>query len=76
MTRTISIRLTPEREYLLIQAKKRFKAKKYSDVIDLALKTSVKDISDYGLRLKNAIGCIKFQGDENAIDLIRNLRGE
>ena len=75
MSETISIRLTPERKNLLEEAKRHFKVKKNSDVIDLALKISLRSRSDYESRLKAVVGCIKLAGKKDAVERIRALRG-
>jgi len=74
MNRTISIRLTPERDILLKQLKKIFNVKNNSDAIDLALKMSVKDMPDFEKRLKAATGCIKPFTEESAVAAVRRLR--
>lgn len=76
MNRTISLRLTSERENLLRQVKKFFNVRKNSDAIDMALKMSLKDRPDYGERLKAVTGCIKLAGEESAVAAVRNLRGD
>ena len=74
MNKTISIRLTEERADLLSRAKRYFKVKKDTDVIDLALKTSLKAEFDYDSKLKSVLGCIKLTGNESATRTIRALR--
>lgn len=76
MNRTISLRITSEREYLLKQAKQRFKVKKNSDAIDMALKMSLKERPDYDERLRAVAGCIQLNDGETAIAAVRNLRGD
>lgn len=76
MNRTISLRLTTERENLLKQVKKLFNIKKNSDAIDLALKMSLRDQPDYGERLNAVTGCIKLNGEKTAVTAVRNLRGD
>ncbi len=76
MNRTISLRITSEREYLLKQAKQFFKVKKNSDAIDMALKMSLKNRSDYEERLRSVTGCIQLNDGETAITAVRNLRGD
>ena len=75
MSETISVRLTPEREKLLKTAKRYYKVKNNSEVIDLALKEALKDRADYESRLKSVVGCVKLKGKENSIERIRKLRG-
>ena len=75
MSETISIRLTPERKTLLEEAKRHFKIDKNSEVIDLALKFSLRNRSDYDSRLKAVSGCIELPGKETSIERIRELRG-
>jgi hypothetical protein len=74
MDKTITIRLTPERRNLLMRAKKHFKTTRNSDVIDFALRASLRDVSDYEKRLNSVIGCTKFANDENSVQKIRALR--
>ncbi len=75
MNRTISLRLTSERENLLKQVKKFFKVRKNSDAIDLALKMSLRERHDYDERLKAVTGFIQLNGDETAVTAVRSLRG-
>ena len=75
MSGTISVRLTPEREKLLMKAKRYYKVKNNSEVIDLALKEALRGRADYESRLKTVIGCVKLKGKENSIERIRKLRG-
>lgn len=75
MNRTISLRLTSERENLLKQVKKFFNVRKNSDAIDLALKMSLRERPDYDERLKAVTGCIQLNGDETAVTAVRSLRG-
>jgi len=74
MNRTISIRITPERDDLLRRAKVIFNVEKNSDAIDLALKISVKDLPDFDKRLKDATGCIKPFAEESAVAAVRRIR--
>lgn len=75
MGQTITIRLTPKREKLLTGLKKRFKVKKNSEAIDLALKMSrTPDDIDYGTRIEQVSGCISLKGKTNAVKRIRSLR--
>lgn len=76
MNRTISLRITSEREYLLKQAKQFFKVKKNSDAIDMALKMSLKNRSDYEERLRSVTGCIQLSDGETAVAAVRRLRGD
>ena len=75
MNRTISLRLTSERENLLKQVKKFFNVSKNSDAIDLALKMSLRDRPDYDERLNAVSGCIQLNGEETAVTAVRSLRG-
>ena len=75
MNRTISLRLTSEREILLKQVKKFFNVRKNSDAIDLALKMSLRDRPDYAERLNAVTGCIKLKKGETAVAAVRSLRG-
>jgi len=76
MNRTISLRLTSERENLLRQVKKFFNVRKNSDAIDLALRMSLRDRADYDERLNAVTGCIQLNGEETAVEAVRNLRGD
>ena len=74
MGQTISIRLTPERGKLLAGLKKRFKVKKNSQAIDLALKMSMQNDTDYKSKIERVSGCIIVKGKESAVKRIRSLR--
>jgi hypothetical protein len=74
MGQTITIRLTPKREKLLTCLKKRFKVKKNSQAIDLALKMSITDDIDYRSRIEQVSGCISLKGKGSAVKRIRSLR--
>lgn len=74
MGQTITIRLTPKREKLLTGLKKRFKVKKNSQAIDLALKMSITDDIDYRSRIEQVSGCISLKGKGSAVKRIRSLR--
>lgn len=74
MSQSITIRLTPARERLLNLVKRRFKVKKNSEAIDIALKMSFDENIDYRTRLQKVTGCINLKGKENAIERIRSLR--
>ena len=74
MSQSITIRLTPARERLLKLVKKRFKVKKNSEAIDIALKMSFDENIDYSTRLQKVTGCISLKGKGNAIERIRSLR--
>ena len=74
MGQTITIRLTPQREKLLTGLKKRFKVKKNSQAIDLALKMSITDDIDYRSRIEQVSGCISLKGKGSAVKRIRSLR--
>jgi len=76
MNRTISLRLTSERENLLKQVKKFFNVSKNSDAIDLALKMSLRDRPDYAERLNAVTGCIKLKKGKTAVAAVRKLRGD
>jgi len=74
MNKTISIRLTEERADLLNRAKKHHRVKKDIDVIDLALRESLKTETDYDSKLKSVSGCIKLTRNDSATHTIRALR--
>jgi len=74
MGQTITIRLTPKREKLLTGLKKRFKVKKNSQAIDLALKMSITDDIDYRSRIEQVSSCISLKGKGSAVKRIRSLR--
>ena len=74
MSQTITIRLTPKREKLILGLKKRFKLKNNSDAIDVALKMSTTDDVDYRSKMAQVSGCISLKGKTNAVKQIRSLR--
>ena len=74
MNHSITFRLTPARERLLKLVKKRYKVKKNSEAIDIALKISYDGNSNYSDKIKKVKGCIKLNGEKNAIKKIRSLR--
>ena len=74
MSQTITIRLTPKREKLILGLKKRFKLKNNSDAIDVALKMSTTDDVDYRSKIARVSGCISLKGKTNAVKRIRSLR--
>jgi hypothetical protein len=74
MSQTITIRLTPKREKLILGLKKRFKLKNNSDAIDVALKMSTTDDVDYRSKIAQVSGCISLKGKTNAVKRIRSLR--
>ena len=74
MGQTITTRLSPKREKLLMGLKKRFHVKKASEAIDLALTMSCKDDMDYRTRIEQVSGCIGVKGKGNAVKKIRSLR--
>ena len=74
MSQTITIRLTPKREKLILGLKKRFKLKNNSDAIDVALKMSTTDDVDYRSKIAQVSGCISLKGKTNAVKQIRSLR--
>ena len=76
MNKTISIRLTEERADLLNRAKKYHRVKKDIDVIDLALRESLKTETDYDSKLKSVSGCIKLTGNEVPRGKSRGIKGK
>jgi len=74
MSQILSFRLTPEREKMLNQVKKRFKVKKNSEAIDLLLKMSNEKEPDYKIRIKQVTGCLDLEGKDNAAKRVRQLR--
>ena len=74
MNQSITIRLTPKRERLLKLFKKRFHIQKNSEAIELALKLSFKDETDYKSKIQKVTGCLKSKNNKNAITQIRSLR--
>lgn len=74
MSQSITIRLTPTRERLLKVLKKRHNLKKNSEVIDLALRMSFKEDTDYRAKIEKVAGCISLVGRKNSVKMIRSLR--
>lgn len=74
MNRTITIRLTPEREEMLSKIKRRFKVRKNSEAIDLALRLSYEEDVEYKERIKKVAGCISLKGQDTSVKKIRSLR--
>ena len=74
VNQTITIRLTPKREKLLTGLKKRYKLKKNSQAIDLALTMSSTDEIDYRSRIEQVSGCISLKRKGSAVQRIRSLR--
>ncbi len=74
MNTSITIRLTPIRERLLKLFKQRYNIQRNSEAIELALKMSFPDETDYKSKIEKVTGCIKEKNDVNAIDQIRSLR--
>jgi hypothetical protein len=74
MSQSITIRLTPKRERLLKLLKKRYKIKKNSDAIELALNMALKDEIDYKAKIEKVTGCIGLTGAPNSVKKIRSLR--
>lgn len=74
MNRTITIRLTPKREKMLSKIKRRFKVRKNSEAIDLALRLSYGEDIDYKDRIEKVTGCINLKGQDASVRKIRSLR--
>lgn len=74
MSQSITIRLTPTRERLLKVLKKRHNLKKNSEVIDLALRMSFKEDTDYRAKIEKVAGCISLVGRKNSVKMMRSLR--
>ncbi len=74
MNQTITIRLTPKREKMLNKIKRRFKVRKNSEAIDLALRLSYGEEIDYKERIKKVTGCINLKGQDTSVKKIRSLR--
>ena len=74
MSQSITIRLTPKRERLLKLLKKRYKIKKNSEAIELALNMTFKDEIDYKAKIAEVTGCIRLTGAPNSVKKIRSLR--
>ncbi len=74
MNRTITIRLTPKREKMLSKIKRRFKVRKNSEAIDLALRLSYGEDIDYKDRIEKVTGCISLKGQDASVRKIRSLR--
>ncbi|GAX61149.1 transposase [Candidatus Scalindua japonica] len=74
MNRTITIRLTPKREEMLSKAKRRFKVRKNSEAIDLALRLSYGEEIEYKDRIEKVSGCIRLKGEDTSVKKIRSLR--
>ena len=81
MSQSITVRLTPTRARLLKMLKRRFNLKTNSEVIDLALRTSVqKEIEDeeidYRARIEKVAGCLRKRSGKDAMKRIRELRDD
>lgn len=74
MAETISIRMTPERARLFNRARKKFRLKRYSEVVDLALQNVLKDEVDYAEKLESVSGCVSLEADKDSVQAIRHLR--
>lgn len=74
MGQTITIRLTPKRERLLKNIKKRFNLKKNSEVIDLVLKMSSNDDVGYKSKIEKVSGIVSLEGKKSSVKRIRFLR--
>jgi hypothetical protein len=76
MSTSITIRLTPSRERLLKSFKKRHNISSNTQAIELALKMVSEEEIDYLAKINKVKGCIVGKSRKNAIDQIRELRGE
>ncbi len=74
MNQTITIRLTPKREKMLSKIKRRFKVRKNSEAIDLALRLSYGEDIDYKDRIKKVAGCVSLKRQDTSVNKIRSLR--
>ena len=74
MNQTITIRLTPKREKMLSKIKRRFKVRKNSEAIDLALRLSYGEDIDYKDRIKKVTGCVSLKRQDTSVKKIRSLR--
>ena len=74
MSQTITIRLTPKREEMLNKIKRRFKVRKNSEAIDLALRLSYGEDIEYKDRIEKVAGCISLKGQGPSVKKIRSLR--
>ncbi len=76
MGTSITIRLTPTRERLLKLLKKHYNVSSNTQAIELALKMVSEEESDYLSIIDQVKGCIVGKSKKNAIDQVRELRGE
>ena len=74
MKQSVTIRLTPKRQRLLKLFKKRHHLNKDSEAFELALSMTFKDEITYKSKIEKVSGCIKPEGDTDAVERIRSLR--
>ncbi|MEE8190160.1 MAG: hypothetical protein V3T79_01030 [Candidatus Scalindua sediminis] len=74
MNQTITIRLTPKREKMLKKIKRRFRVRKNSEAIDIALRLSYGEDIDYKDRIKKVTGCISLKEKDTSVKRVRCLR--